>query len=102
MKQRADKIIDRHDAPDIFCDGVLAIGLRQDVARLTLHTDRIDAADSKTVNRVVIGHLSMTPAGFVDLYNQMTAVVQHLTKTGKVHRVESPSLQQVESPSQQP
>jgi hypothetical protein len=93
MKTRADNIIDRHDAPDIFCDGVLAISLSQDVPRLTLHADRIDAADRKTVNRVVIGHLSMTPAGFVDLYNQMTAVVQRLTKAGKVHRVESPPQQ---------
>jgi hypothetical protein len=93
MKTRADNIIDRHDAPDIFCDGVLAISLSQDVPRLTLHADRIDAADRKTVNRVVIGHLSMTPAGFVDLYNQMTAVVQRLTKAGKVQRVESPPQQ---------
>ena len=93
MKTRADKIIDRHDAPDIFCDGVLAITLSQDVLRLTLHTDRIDAADGKTVNRVVIGHLSMPPAGFVDLYNQMTAVVQRLTKAGKVRQVESPPQQ---------
>ena len=90
MKTRADKIIERHDAPDIFCDGVLAINLSQDVAHLTLHTDRLDTADGKTVNRVVIGHLAMTPAGFVDLYNQMTAVVQHLTKAGKVRQVESP------------
>src|SRR5262245_30407076 len=25
MKQKADKITERHDAPDIFCDGALAI-----------------------------------------------------------------------------
>jgi hypothetical protein len=93
MKQRADNIINRHDAPDIFCDGVLALSFREDVARLTLHADRIDPADGKTLNRVVIGHLAMTPAGFVDLYNQMTAVVQHLTKTGKVRQVESPPQQ---------
>jgi hypothetical protein len=67
--------------------------LGQDVLRLTLHTDRIDPADGKTVNRVVIGHLSMPPAGFVDLYNQMTAVVQRLTKAGKVHKVETHSQQ---------
>ena len=93
MKTRADNIIERHDAPDIFCDGVLAISLSQDVLRLTLHTDRIDAADGKTLNRVVIGHLSMPPAGFVDLYNQMTAVVRRLTKAGKVRQVESPPQQ---------
>jgi hypothetical protein len=84
MVQRADKII---DAPDIFCDGVLAIAFRQDVLRLTLHADRIDAEDGKTVNRVVIGHLSMPPGGVVELYNQMTAVVQR---------------RQVEKPPQQP
>jgi hypothetical protein len=93
MKTRADNIIERHDAPDIFCDGVLAVTLSQDVLRLTLHTDRIDAANGKTVNRVVTGHLSMTPAGFVDLYNQMIAVVRRLTKAGKLHRVESPPQQ---------
>ena len=93
MKTRADKIIERHDAPDIFCDGVLGVSMRQDVLRITLCTDRIDAQDGKTVNRVVIGHLSMPPAGFVELYNQMTAVVQRLTKTGKLHRVESPPQQ---------
>ena len=71
---------------------MLAISLSQDVLRLTLHTDHIDAADGKTINRVVIGRLSMTPAGFVDLYNHMTAVVQR-QKAGKVHRVESPPQQ---------
>jgi hypothetical protein len=65
----------------------------QAVLRLTLYVDRIDAADGKTVDRVVIGHLSMPPAGFVDLYNQMTAVVQRLTKAGKVRHVESPPQQ---------
>jgi hypothetical protein len=69
--------------------------LSQDVLRLTLHTDRIEAADGKTVNRVVTGHLSMTAAGFVDLYNQMTAVVQRLNKAGKVRQVESPPQQPV-------
>lgn len=36
MKQKADKIIERHDAPDIFCDGALAIGIRDDLCRITL------------------------------------------------------------------
>jgi hypothetical protein len=93
MKQRADKIIDRHDAPDIFCDGARAITFRNDVLRLTLCADRVDAEDGKTVNRVVIGHLSMPPGGFVELYNQMTAVVQRLTKAGKVRQVEKPPQQ---------
>jgi hypothetical protein len=91
---KADKIIDRHDAPNIFCDGVLAITYRQEVLRLTLYADRVDAEDGKTVNRVVIGHLSMPPAGFVELYNEMTAVVQRLSKAGKVHRVEKEPLEQ--------
>ena len=88
MKQRADKTIDRHEAPDIFCDGVLAISLRNDVLRITLHADRIDATDGKTVNRVVIGRLSMPQAGFVDLYNQMGAAMKRLEKSGKVRAVE--------------
>jgi hypothetical protein len=93
MVQRADKIIDRHDAANIFCDGVLALTFRQDVLRLTLYADRVDAEDGKTINRVVMGHLTMPPAGFVDLYNQMTAVVQRLTKAGKVRQVETPPQQ---------
>jgi len=85
---QANKIIDRHDAPNIFCDGVLAITYRQEVLRLTLYADRVDAEDGKTVNRVVVGHLSMPPAGFVELYNEMTAVVQRLSQAGKVRQVE--------------
>jgi hypothetical protein len=72
--------------------GVLAISLSQDVLRLTL-IPITSTPHGKTVNRVVIGCLSMTPAGFVDLYNQMTAVVQRLKKAGKVHRVETPPQQ---------
>jgi hypothetical protein len=93
MKTRADNIINRHDAPDIFCDGVLGLSMRQDVLRITLYTDRIDAQDGKSVNRVVIGHLSMPPAGFVELYNQMTAVVQRLTKAGKLKQLGKPPQQ---------
>jgi hypothetical protein len=85
------KIIDRDDAPDIFCDGVLAIELRHDVLRITLHTERIDAADGKTINRVIVGHLAMPQAGFVDLYNQMTAGMKRLTKAGKVKQVTKPA-----------
>src|SRR5262245_31921155 len=44
----------------------------------------MNAVDGKTANCVVIGHLAMPPVGFVELYNQMTAVVQRLTKAGKV------------------
>jgi hypothetical protein len=40
MKQKADKIIERHDAPDI-CDGALAIGIRHDLCRTTLRPDRL-------------------------------------------------------------
>jgi hypothetical protein len=66
---------------------IIARGLsRHDVLRLTLRADRVDPEDGKTVNLVVIAHLSMPPAGFVDLYNQMTAVVQRLTKAGKVRQ----------------
>ncbi|TPK97629.1 MULTISPECIES: hypothetical protein [unclassified Mesorhizobium] len=88
MNQRVEKIIDRPDAPEIFCDGALAISFRQDVLRLTLYSDRIDAAERANVNRVVVGQLSMPPAGFVDLYNQMTAVMARLTQAGKVQPVE--------------
>jgi hypothetical protein len=88
MKQKADKIIDRYDAPDIFCDGALAIGYRHELCRITLHSDRVDPVDGETVNRIVVAHLSIPAAGFVDLYNQMTAAMQRLTKAGRVQAVE--------------
>ncbi|MDX8481712.1 hypothetical protein RFN28_25100 [Mesorhizobium sp. VK24D] len=93
MDQRAEKIIDRPDAPEIFCDGALAISFRQDVLRLTLYSDRVDAGDSQNVNRVVVGQLAMPPAGFVELYNQMTAAMARLTQAGKVHEAEKPVQQ---------
>jgi tetratricopeptide (TPR) repeat protein len=83
MKQKADNIIERHDAPDIFCDGALAIGFRHDVCRIRLHSDRVDPVDGETVNRIVVGHLSIPAAAFVDLYNQMTAAIQRVTKAGE-------------------
>jgi hypothetical protein len=84
MKQKASNIIDRHDAPDIFCDGALGINFRHNVCRITLHADRIDPSDGKTVNRVVIGHLSMPPTCFVDLYNRMSVSMDQLQKAGVV------------------
>ncbi|CDX11075.1 hypothetical protein MPLB_1040002 [Mesorhizobium sp. ORS 3324] len=93
LNQRTEKIIDRLDAPEIFCDGALAISFRQDVLRLTLFSDRVDALDGKNVNRVVVGQLTIPPSGFVDLYNQMTAVMARLTQAGKVHHVEKPVQQ---------
>lgn len=82
MKQGSGKIIDRHDAPDIFCDGALGITFRHGVCRITLHSDRIDALDGKTVNRVVVGHLSMPPTCFVDLYNKMSGLMEKMKEAG--------------------
>ncbi|UCI06124.1 hypothetical protein [Mesorhizobium sp. B1-1-8] len=93
MNQRTEKITDRLDAPEIFCDGALAISFRQGVLRLALYSDRIDAEDRANVNRVVVGQLAMPSAGFVDLYNQMTSVMARLTQAGKVHQVEQPAQQ---------
>ncbi|WP_027168101.1 hypothetical protein [Mesorhizobium sp. WSM3224] len=90
MNQGAEKIIDRLDAPEVFCDGALAISFRQDVLRFTLYSDRINAEERANVNRVVVGQLAMPSAGFVELYNQMTAVMARLTQAGKVHQVEQP------------
>jgi hypothetical protein len=84
MKESSGNIIDRPDAPDIFCDGALGIGMRHNMCRITLHSDRIDASDGKTVNRVVIGNLAMPPTGFVDLYNKMSGVMEQLKKAGLV------------------
>jgi hypothetical protein len=84
MNQSSGNIIDRHDAPDIFCDGALGISMRHNICRITLYSDRIDASDGKAVNRVVIGHLSMPPTGFVDLYNKMSGVMEQLKKAGLV------------------
>jgi hypothetical protein len=85
MNQSSGNIIDRHDAPDIFCDGALGISMRHNICRTTLYSDRTDSSDGKTVNRVVIGHLSMPPTGFVDLYNKMSGVMEQLKKAGLVH-----------------
>ncbi len=87
MTQGSGNIIDRHDAPDIFCDGALGIGFRHNVCRITLHTERIDASDGKTVNRVVIGHLSMPPSCFLDLYSKMSGLMEQLKKAGVVQAV---------------
>src|SRR5262245_21197618 len=76
MKREADKIIERHHAPDIFCDSALAISFRHNLCRITLRSDRLDPVDGETVNR------------FVDLSNQMTAAIQRLTKAGRVRAVE--------------
>jgi hypothetical protein len=88
MNQRSEKIIDRLDVPELFCDGALAISFRQDMLRFTLYSDRVDAEERANVNRVVVGQLAMPSAGFVDLYNQMTAVMARLTQAGKVREVE--------------
>ncbi|MEZ2330094.1 hypothetical protein AB6802_10235 [Mesorhizobium sp. RCC_202] len=88
MNKRSEKIIDRLDAPEIFCDGALAISFRQDMLRFTLYSDRVDAEERANINRVVVGQLALPSAGFVDLYNQMTAVMARLTQAGKVREVE--------------
>jgi hypothetical protein len=88
MNQRSEKTIDRLDAPEIFCDGALAISFRQDMLRFTLYSDRFDAEERENINRVVVGQLAMPSMGFVDLYNQMTAVMARLTQAGKVREVE--------------
>jgi hypothetical protein len=94
MKQGSGNIIDRHDAPDIFCDGALGISFRHNVCRITLHTDRVDSSDGKTVNRVVVGHLSMPPTCFVDLYNKMSGVMEQLKKAGVVQAAAAPGRPQ--------
>jgi hypothetical protein len=95
MNQSSDKIIDRHEAPDIFCDGALGIGFRHNVCRITLHTERVDASDGKTLNRIVVGHLSLPPTGFVDLYNKMSGIIEQLKKAGLVQAAVPVSRDQV-------
>src|SRR5262245_56189407 len=85
--EKADKVIDRHDVPDIFCDGTIAITYRHNVCRITLHSDRVDPVDGK-VNRVVIGHLLMSPASFVDFYNMLSGAMERMRKAGLVQRHE--------------
>ena len=74
--------------PTFFCDGALAITFRHNVCRIALHSDRIDPSDSKTINRVVIGHLAMSPSCFVDFYNMMSQAIEAMRKAGIVHRSE--------------
>jgi len=95
MNQSSGKIIDRYEAPDIFCDGALGIGFRHNVCRIALYSERVDASDGKTVNRVVVGHLSLHPTGFVDLYNKMSGIIEQLKKAGVVQAAVPASRDQV-------
>lgn len=90
MKQKADRIIEAANVQDIFCDGALAITFRHDVCRISLHADRIDPNDGKTVNRVVVSYLTMPPACFVDLYNKMSQAMAQLKKAGVVQAAAKP------------
>ena len=84
LKEHSDKLVERNDAPEIFCDGAHTIAIRNDVVRITLHSDRLNAEDGKTIERVTCARLAIPCVAFVDLYNQMHQVMQQLQQAGAV------------------
>lgn len=84
LKEHSNKVIDRHDAPELYCDGAMSIQSKNDVFRFTLHSDRLDMTDGKTTNRVVVGHIAMPAPCFVDLFNQMQQIMQQLQNQGAI------------------
>lgn len=81
---KAPKIIEVPDAPEIFADGVANVAIRRNVARLTLVSERVDPNTADDSNRVVVGHVAMNLAGFLDLHARMQNIVNQMRDRGTV------------------
>lgn len=84
MKQPNIATVANPGAPEIFADGAASVVIRRNVARITLVSDRATPASPPSVERVVVGHLAMSVAGFVGLYARMTSVVEQLRAAGVI------------------
>jgi hypothetical protein len=71
-------------APEIYADGATSIAIRRNVARITLVSDRASASAKQPVERVVVGHVAMSVAGFVSLYLRMGSVVEQMRAAGLI------------------
>ena len=81
-KQPKVEIFNSETAPEIFSSGATAVRGRGDYFRVTLHSDRVDLADTAKINRVVAAHIVMSPRGFVELYNHLAYIVKELKAAG--------------------
>lgn len=84
MKQPSISTVANPDAPEIFADGAASVVIRRNVARITLVSDRTTRTSPASVERVVVGHLAMSVAGFVGLYARMASVVEQLRAAGVI------------------
>lgn len=91
MKQPSIATVANPGAPEIFADGASSVVIRRNVARITLVSDRASAATPPSVERVVVGHLAMSVAGFVGLYARMTSVVEQLRAAGVIAKEGTPA-----------
>jgi hypothetical protein len=70
--------------PEIYADGATSIAIRRNVARITLVSDRASASAKQPIERVVVGHVAMSVAGFVSLYLRMASVVEQMRAAGLI------------------
>jgi hypothetical protein len=84
MKQPSIATVASPGVPEIFADGAASVVIRRNVARITLVSDRVTPASPSSVERVVVGHLAMSVAGFVGLYARMASVVEQLRAAGVI------------------
>lgn len=71
-------------APEIFADGVASVAIRRNVARLTLVSERVAIENPDQTDRVVVGHMAMSLAGFLDLQARMQNIVDQMRERGAV------------------
>jgi hypothetical protein len=81
---KAPKTPEAPGAAEVFADGVATVAVRRNVARMTLVSDRVDPDDPDTSHRVVVGHVAMNLAGFLDLHARMQNIVDQMRSRGAV------------------
>lgn len=84
MAKNPTKTHQQSDAPEIFADGVTSVAVRRNVARITMMSERVGVEDVDQTDRVVVGHVAMTLAGFLDLHARMSNIVDQMKDRGAV------------------
>ena len=69
-------------APEVFADGVTNVAVRRNVVRLTLLSERFEPEKADITERVIVGHIAMSMAGFLDLYARMGSLVDQMKDRG--------------------
>jgi len=72
------------DAPEVFADGVASVAIRRNIARITMISERVSVDDAEQTDRVVVGHVAMSLAGFLDLHARMLNIVDQMKDRGAV------------------